>query len=124
MHLDDLLPQLDLSGIDACFSEDEIWATIKELPSDRAPGPDGFPGMFYEAAWPIIKHDVPNAFNALWSLDARSFYLLNDTLMVLLRKNNAPTHLKDYRPISLMQAQSCQFIDLERSYNDDPLIQL
>lgn len=44
LHLDDLLPQLDLTGIDACFSEEEIWATIKELPSDRALGPDGFLG--------------------------------------------------------------------------------
>ena len=95
---------LDLTGIDACFSEEEVWATVKKLPSDRTPGPDGFPGMFYKAAWSIIKHDVLNAFNALWSLDARSFYLLNDALMVLLRKNNAPTRLKDYRPISLIHS--------------------
>lgn len=109
LYLDDLLPQVDLTGIDAYFSEDEIWATIKELPSDCAPGPDGFPGMFYKAAWPIIKHDVLNAFNALWSLDARSFYLLTDKLMVLLRKNNAPTRLKDYRPISLIHSFSKLF---------------
>jgi hypothetical protein len=48
IHLDDLLPQLDLSGIDACFSEDEIWATVREPPPDRAPGPDGFSGLFYD----------------------------------------------------------------------------
>jgi hypothetical protein len=89
IHLDDLLPQLDLTGIDACFSEEEIWATVKELPVDRAPGPDGFTGLFYRAAWTIIKQDVISAFNALWSLDARSFHLLNDTLMILLRKNQA-----------------------------------
>lgn len=47
IHLEDLLPQLNLDGIDACFSEDEVWATIRDLPSDRAPGPDGFPGIFY-----------------------------------------------------------------------------
>jgi len=35
LHLDDLLPQLDLTGIDACFSEEEVWAIIKELPTDR-----------------------------------------------------------------------------------------
>lgn len=50
-----------------------------------------------------------NAFNALWSLDARSFYLLNDALMILLRKNSAPTRLKDYRPISLMHSFSKLF---------------
>lgn len=48
LHLDDLLPRIDLTSIDACFSEDEIWAMIKDLPSDRAPGLDGFSGLFYK----------------------------------------------------------------------------
>lgn len=107
--LNDLLPQLDLAGIDACFSEEEVWATIRELPSDRARGPDSFSGLFYKVAWPIIKQDLMNAFAALWSLDARSFYLLNDALMILLLKNDAPTRLKDYRPISLMHSFSKLF---------------
>lgn len=53
--------------------------------------------------------DVVSAFNALWSLDSRSFHLLNDALMVLLRKNSAPTTLKDYRPICLMHSFSKLF---------------
>jgi len=107
--LDRLLPQVDLTGIDACFSEAEIWATIKEMPLDRAPGPDGFSGAFYRASWEIIKDDVVRAFNALWSLDARSFQHINGALMVLLRKNNSPTTLKDYRPISLIHGFSKLF---------------
>jgi hypothetical protein len=47
----DLLSQLNLSGINMCFSKDEIWATVKELPSDQAPGPDEFTGQFYKFAW-------------------------------------------------------------------------
>jgi hypothetical protein len=50
-----------------------------------------------------------NAFNALWSLDARSFHLLNDALMILLWKTSSPTRLKDYRPISLMHSFSKLF---------------
>lgn len=109
VHLDDLLPQIDLHGIDACFTEDEFWTTIKELPPDRAPGPDGFTGHFFKVAWGVIKHDIISVFNALWSLDARSFHLLNDALMVLLRKKDDPTRLKDYRPISLMHSMSKLF---------------
>jgi hypothetical protein len=71
--LDELLPQLDLTGIDACFSEEDIWTTIKDLPPDCAPGPDGFTGLFYKVAWGVIKQDVINTFNALRSLDDRSF---------------------------------------------------
>lgn len=51
LNLDGLLPQLDLSGIDACFSEEEIWETIKDTMLDRAPGPDGFTAAFYKATW-------------------------------------------------------------------------
>jgi hypothetical protein len=45
----------------------------------------------------------------LWSLDAKSFNLLNDAVMILLRKTEAPTTLKDYRPISLMHSFSKLF---------------
>ena len=97
------------SMLGACFSEEEVWATIKQLPTYHAQGPDGFTGLFYKVAWGVIKHDIMNAFNALWTLDARSFNLLNDALMVLLRKKEEPTGLKDYRPISLMHSFSKLF---------------
>uniref|UniRef100_A0A0A8YFA9 Uncharacterized protein n=1 Tax=Arundo donax TaxID=35708 RepID=A0A0A8YFA9_ARUDO len=37
----------DLSPLDELFTEDEVWATIKDLPQDKASGPDGFTGRFY-----------------------------------------------------------------------------
>jgi ketosteroid isomerase-like protein len=40
------LQPFDLQELDALFSEDEVWRVVKELPTDRAPGPDGFNGMF------------------------------------------------------------------------------
>jgi hypothetical protein len=58
--------------------------------------------LFYKVAWDIIK--LERAFNALWSLDSRSFYLLNGALMVLLQKVRNPTRLKDFRPISLLHS--------------------
>lgn len=94
----------DLTMLDVCFSEFEIWATIAELPSDKAPGPDGFTGLFYKLAWPIIKSDVINAFNAFWALDGRSFNLINEAFMVLLKKKTEPVEIKDYRPISLVHS--------------------
>ena len=35
------LPTIDTSLLDVCFTEEEVWRTILEIPIDRAPGPDG-----------------------------------------------------------------------------------
>ena len=34
------MSQLDLTELQEIFTENEIWQVIKELPPDRAPGPD------------------------------------------------------------------------------------
>jgi hypothetical protein len=43
------IPSFELHDLDAPFSKKEVWDTIKQLPSDKAPGPDGFIGHFYKA---------------------------------------------------------------------------
>jgi hypothetical protein len=45
----------DRSDLDSPFTEEEVWATIKGLPTDKAPGSDGLTGRFYKSWWPIIK---------------------------------------------------------------------
>jgi hypothetical protein len=52
---------------------------IRDLPPEKVSGSDGFTGIFFQLAWPIIKHDVMNAFHAFWSLDFHSFYLVNQS---------------------------------------------
>ena len=47
------------------------------MPNDWEPGPDSFTGLFYKTAWQVIKEDIMCAFQAIWSLDGRSFYLVN-----------------------------------------------
>jgi len=98
------LPSVDLSSLEVHFVEAEIWAVISEMPNDKSPGPDGFTGLFYKTAWPIIKVDILNAFNAFWARDTRNFNLLNDAYMILLRKKDQPEEIKDYRPISLIHS--------------------
>jgi len=76
------LPAHDLAALDVCFTENEIWAVIRDIPAEKSPGPDGFTGLFYKNAWPIIKNDIVAAFNAFWALDGRSFHLVNDDGLV------------------------------------------
>jgi hypothetical protein len=61
------LPSLDLQGLEMLFTEVEVAAVIRDLPPDKAPGPDGFTGLFYKVAWPIIKNEVMAAINAFWA---------------------------------------------------------
>jgi len=64
------VPSHDLSELDAPFSEEEVWSSIKMLPPNKAPEPDGFTGRFYQACWPIIKKEVIEAISAVWSESA------------------------------------------------------
>jgi hypothetical protein len=52
------LPRLDLQDLGRPFTEAEIWEVIKDLPLDKAPGPDGFTGRFYRSCWSVIRGDV------------------------------------------------------------------
>jgi len=98
------LPNLGDAQLDYCFSEEEVRQTMLDIPVDKAPGPDGFTGEFYRSAWSIIKHDILRAFHALWALDGRSLYLVNQAYIVLLRKKPEACLVGDFRPISLIHS--------------------
>jgi hypothetical protein len=44
------------------------------------------------------------AFHALWSIDGRSLYLVNQAYMILLKKKKDAAAISDYRPISLVHS--------------------
>ena len=55
-------PSVNLDSLVAPFTKEEIDKIIKQLPIDKAPGPDEFNGLFMKKCWPLIKED----FYALW----------------------------------------------------------
>jgi hypothetical protein len=66
----------------------------------KAPGPDGFPALFYQTHWEFFKSEICAA--------VRSFLTggeipegLCDSIIVLIPKVAKPKHLKNFRPISL-----------------------
>lgn len=90
--------------LDAPFSVDEVWTTIKDMPLDKAPVPDGFTGRFYKSCWSIIKGDVLAALEAIHHGHVFKFRLLNSAFISLLPKRLDALHVKDYRPISLIHS--------------------
>jgi hypothetical protein len=73
---------------------------ITELPTDKAPGPDGFNGLFIKKCWPIIKRDFYAMFQAFYHCQI-NMRCLNGSFITLVPKNNTPATVNDYRPISL-----------------------
>lgn len=70
------------------------------MPSDKSPGPDGFNRLFRKACWHIIKDDFYELCQKFCdgTLDLQS---INTSFITLIPKNNTPTSVNDYRPISL-----------------------
>jgi hypothetical protein len=80
---------------------EEINSIVKEMPTDRAPGPDGFNGLFMKKCWPIIKEDFVKLVNDFYNenivLDS-----INTAYITLIPKKSIPMDMNDYRPISLV----------------------
>jgi hypothetical protein len=91
------IPAADLHELDALFSEEEVWSVVRELHPDRAPGPDGFTGAFYQQAWPVIKNDVMAGILKLGVGDGHGFARLNRALITLIPKKQDSMETKDYR---------------------------
>lgn len=94
----------DLHDLEDMITEEEVWKVIRELPPDRAPGPDGFIGAFYQRAWQIIKNDVMAVMLKLYVGDGRGFAKLNKAHIVLIPKKADAEEIGDFRPISLIHS--------------------
>jgi hypothetical protein len=53
-----LIQNQDLQAIQGLFTKQDIDNVIKNMPVDKAPGPDGFNGVFLKKCWNIIREDI------------------------------------------------------------------
>jgi hypothetical protein len=100
-NLQDLIQSHDLQGIATPFTKKDIDDTIKNMPVDKALGPDGFNGKFLKKCWHIIKEDVYamclDFFNGIVNIEA-----INNPFITLIPKVNNPACVNYFRPISLI----------------------
>ena len=95
------LARHNLQHLEAEFTEAELLSTVQDIASDKAPGPDGFIGVFYKASWDTIKLDLLAAANFFFNCHDQHFNLLNNAHIVLLPKKEDAKTAGDFRPISL-----------------------
>jgi hypothetical protein len=100
--LPSLLSQdVDLSTLEVPFTKAEIDGIVRDLPSDKSPGLDGFNNEFLKKCWHIIKQDFYSLGFGFFTnnICLRS---INGSFITLIPKVNSPSRVKDYRPISLL----------------------
>ena len=98
------VPDCDLQDLDDAITEEEVKASVFGMPSDKAPGPDGFTGAFFKSCWSIIKVDVMLAISRFSNLHASHLHWLNTADVALIPKKDGAEDISDFRPISLIHA--------------------
>ncbi|XP_026432710.1 uncharacterized protein LOC113330060 [Papaver somniferum] len=95
------ISSIESNILDADFSEAEVLQEIQELGHDKAPGPDGFPIMFFHKCWSFIKSDIMGTMQEFCDtgcIDTKH----NSTFITLVPKKGHIETIKDCRPICLL----------------------
>jgi hypothetical protein len=92
---------VDLGCLIEPFTVTEIESVIKNMPSDKALGPDGFNDVFIKKCWQIIKEDIFRLFFDFFD-NRVNLAPLNGSYIVLVPKVSNPLTANDFRPISLL----------------------
>lgn len=100
------LPEVDLTDLEEPFSEEELIMVIKETPSEKSPGPDGFIGAFFKKTWDITKLDLMETVTHFGNLNSERLQDLNTANICLIPKKSETLRVEDFRPISLIHSFS------------------
>ena len=87
--------------LEAPIQQEEILATIKRLPKNKAPGPDGFSNEFYIKYRNLISPLLVATIQQIKESGHCPSFLKSATI-TLIHKKNAKDDLGNYRPISLL----------------------
>nr|CAD1844318.1 unnamed protein product [Ananas comosus var. bracteatus] len=94
---------VDLSSLYLSFTIDEVKSAIFSYAADKAPGPDGFPMLFYQCFWTILKDDIMDVFDSFYN-GSSDLTRLNISWICPIPKKKDVTSARDLRPISLVHS--------------------
>lgn len=75
------------------YNNEEIGTAFFQMGPTKAPGPDGFPALFYQTHWNFLEEDICQAVRGF--LEGRPIPEgFCDSVIVLIPKMTRPKHLK------------------------------
>lgn len=82
------------------FTSKEVTDALSDMSPLKSPGPDGYPGLFFQKFWHIIGPNVVSS--VLDFLNHKKMpSKVNFTFVVLIPKVKKPSKMSEFRPISL-----------------------
>ena len=100
------LNQEEVENINRPITSTEIETVIKNIPTNKSPGPDGFTGEFYQT----FKEDLTPSLLKLFQNIAEGGTLPNSfyesTITLIPKSDKDVTKKETYRPISLMNTEA------------------
>jgi hypothetical protein len=90
----------NLDSLVTPFSDEEIDNIVQHMKLDRAPGPDGFNGLFLNKCWGIVRADFVRLCHDFHCGKA-SLQSINGSFITLVPKKHSPEYINDFRPTSL-----------------------
>ncbi|KAL2900422.1 hypothetical protein RDABS01_025504 [Bienertia sinuspersici] len=85
--------------LDCTFTDKEIRQAIYSIPSNKAPGLDGYNSCFFKEAWSVVGQDVIRAIREFFS-SGKLLKEVSVTTLTMVPKVQTPSSVADYRPIT------------------------
>ncbi|KAJ7995658.1 hypothetical protein DPEC_G00246860 [Dallia pectoralis] len=83
------------------MSIEELTRAVHSINKQKAPGPDGIPGEFYQTFWDLIKNDVAEVFQAIYRKRRLGESMRQSTITLIPKKGDLKD-LRNWRPINLL----------------------
>ena len=72
------LPSLnscEAEGLEVPFTVEEIHSALLDMNGDKAPGPDGFTGAFWQTCWDFVKEEIIDLFKEFFVQKSQHHFL-------------------------------------------------
>ena len=100
------LNQEEIENLNRPITSTEMETVIRNLPTNKSPGPDYFTAEFYEKFWGAITPILPKLLQKIAEEGKfpNSFY--EATITLIPKPDKDATKKENYRPISLMNIEA------------------